>query len=134
MSLVKHGSCLCGAVKFTVTLKDTRVSACHCGMCRKWGGGPLFVADCAEPIRFTAGQPMIFDSSDWAQRGFCGQCGTHLLYQLKVGNFVNVPVGVLEDDEWVFDMQVYVDHKPAYYCFSNQTKQMTGAEVEALFS
>ncbi|MGH8438212.1 MAG: GFA family protein [Pseudomonas sp.] len=135
MSLEKHGSCLCCAVKLSVSLEKASVDVCHCSMCRKWGGGPLFSVHCAEPVKFTAGQPVFYDSSDWAERGFCGKCGTHLLYRLKNGKFDSVSLGVLEGDtDWVFDLQVYYDEKPAYYCFANETKTMTGAEVEALFN
>ncbi|MNC79395.1 hypothetical protein D3C75_1318640 [compost metagenome] len=78
---------------------------------------------------------MFYESSAWAERGFCGKCGTRLLYRLKNGKFDSLSVGVLEGDtDWVFDLQVYIDEKPAYYCFANQTKTMTGAEVEALFN
>ncbi|MGH8380193.1 GFA family protein [Pseudomonas sp.] len=135
MSLKKHGSCLCGAVKLSVNLENASVDACHCSMCRQWGGAPLFSVHCSEPVKFTAGQPVFYDSSEWAQRGFCGTCGTHLLYRLKNGKFDSVSVGVLEGDtDWVFDLQVYIDEKPKYYCFANETKTMTGAEVEALFN
>jgi len=135
MSLTKHGSCLCGAVKFSVSLEKASVDACHCSMCRKWGSGPLFSVLCSQPVTFTAGTPVFYDSSEWAQRCFCGQCGTHLLYRLKSGEFESVSVGVLEGDtDWVFDLQVYIDEKPRYYCFANDTKTMTRAEVEALFN
>ncbi|CAI8817667.1 Aldehyde-activating protein [Pseudomonas donghuensis] len=135
MSLEKHGSCLCGVVKLSVSLEKASVNACHCSMCRQWGGGPFLSVHCAEPVQFTSGQPVFHDSSDWAQRGFCGTCGTHLLYRLKSGNFDAVSVGVLEGDtDWIFDLQVYVDKKPGYYCFANQTEEMTAAQVEAMFS
>ena len=35
----RAGSCVCGAVRFTVTSPITETGACHCGMCRKWTGG-----------------------------------------------------------------------------------------------
>jgi len=35
------GSCLCGAIRITAKNINNNVGACHCGMCRKWGGGPL---------------------------------------------------------------------------------------------
>lgn len=96
MSFEKHGSCLCGAVKLSINVEKASVDACHCSMCRKWGGGPLLSVHCAAPVTFTAGQPVIYDSSAWAERLFCGQCGTHLLYRLKSGDFDSVSVGVLE--------------------------------------
>lgn len=130
-----QGTCLCGAIQLAVTLDDTRVSACHCSMCRKWSGGPLLVAHSTQPLQFSGAQPAVYDSSDWAQRGFCPSCGTHLFYRLKAGGFDAVPVGVLDGDTaWTFDLQVYIDEKPAFYCFSNPTRNMTGAEVIAQFS
>jgi len=129
------GSCLCGAVRFTATVEDDAVNACHCSMCRKWTGGPLLVVHSTQPLTFSGTQPAVYDSSDWAQRGFCPTCGTHLFYRLKAGNFDAVPVGVLDSDHpWRFDLQIFVDEKPAWYCFSNPTQNMTGAEVMAQFS
>mgnify|MGYP000675211619 CR=1 FL=1 len=29
--------------------------------------------------------------------------------------------------------QIFIDEKPAYYCFANETHNMTGAEVFAQF-
>ncbi len=39
------GSCLCGAVSVSMDLEKTDFDVCHCGMCRKWGGGPLLSID-----------------------------------------------------------------------------------------
>src|SRR4051794_39009432 len=36
----KTGTCLCGSVSVSVKLEKCAFDACHCGMCRKWGGGP----------------------------------------------------------------------------------------------
>jgi len=35
------GSCLCGAIRITAINPCKKVGACHCGMFRKWGGGPF---------------------------------------------------------------------------------------------
>ena len=135
MATPYHGTCLCGAIHVTVSLDDSSVSACHCSMCRKWTGGPLLVVHSTQPLQFSGAEPAVYDSSDWAQRGFCPTCGTHLFYRLKGGGFDAVPAGVLDGEgAWTFDLQVYVDEKPAWYCFSNPTKNMTAAEVMAQFS
>lgn len=39
------GSCLCNAVTFTANAIDHGIGACHCGICRKWGGGPLITGE-----------------------------------------------------------------------------------------
>jgi hypothetical protein len=37
-----------------------------------------------------------YASSEWAERGFCSQCGTHLFYRVIKGEFYAVPVGLLQ--------------------------------------
>lgn len=77
----------------------------------------------------------VYDSSKWAERGFCSQCGTHLFYRLKDGRQHMVPVGLLDDDErLVFENQVFIDSKPGFYEFSNKTQDMTGAELFAKYA
>lgn len=71
-SMEKTGQSLCGAVKFTAHNVETHHHACHCGMCRRWAGGPVFAAS-AERVTFD-GQDHVarYDSSEWAARGFAG--------------------------------------------------------------
>ena len=77
----------------------------------------------------------IFDSSEWAERGFCRQCGTHLFYRLKDSQQHMVPVGLIDDDtNLVFESQVFIDAKPDFYEFSNKTNNMTGAELFAKYA
>lgn len=77
----------------------------------------------------------IYGSSDWAERGFCKKCGTHLFYRLKESQQHMVPVGLLgDDDRLVFKSQVFIDAKPGYYEFSNKTEDMTGAELFAKYA
>ncbi len=77
----------------------------------------------------------IYDSSAWAERGFCSKCGTHLFYRLKESQRHMVPVGLLEDDErLIFESQVFIDEKPSFYEFSNKTEDMTGAELFAKYA
>lgn len=129
------GSCLCGGVKVSVKADDNHVGACHCNMCRKWGGGPLFAKEVGSDVHFTGEENItVFNSSEWAERGFCKQCGAHLFYRLKQGGFYALPVGLLDNNDWQFDHQVFIDEKPAFYAFSNKTRDMTGEEVFAQFS
>lgn len=132
-----RGRCLCGAVQFNVSKLGKEAGACHCSMCRTWGGGPLLAVDCGTEVACEAGQEHIsvFDSSAWAERGFCGKCGTHLLYRLKDSRQYIMPVGLFQDEQaFVFDHQIFIDEKPAYYSFANETENMTGAEVFAKYA
>lgn len=131
-----NGSCLCGATRTTAKNVSKNVGACHCGMCRKWAGGPLMAVDCGTDVSFEGEENIsVFDSSDWAERGFCSKCGSHLFYRLKESNQYIMPVGLFEDDNrFVFDHQVFIEEKPSFYRFANETKDMTGAEVFAKYA
>lgn len=125
------GECLCGAVQVQLRLDTATMSACHCGICRRWGGGPSMTVETHEaPVITGAEHVKTFSSSEWAERGFCGNCGTHLFYRLKKGSFYSLSVGLFEQaSSWPFTLQVFVDDKPGNYDFANATKRMTGEDV-----
>ena len=130
------GHCLCGAVKFTVKNMKNSVEACHCGMCRRWGGGPFMCVECGTDVTFEGEENItVYNSSDWAERGFCKKCGSHLFYRLKDANEHQLPVGLFDyQKDFHFDLQVFTDRKPAFYSFANETKEMTEAEVIEKFA
>lgn len=124
------GVCLCGSV--TIESKNiSEFEACHCGMCRRWGGGPFLAVHCDSSIKIN-GQDTItnYASSEWAERGFCNNCGTHLYYHLKPTDEYIVPVGLFESsDGFSFSKQIFIDQKPDYYNFANKTQELTEQEV-----
>lgn len=129
-----QGSCLCGAV--TLAAPDrSEVGVCHCGMCRKWGGGPLFAIQCGTAVSITGeDQVGTFASSPWAERGFCRTCGTHLFYRLTEGGSYAVPAGLFQGEVgFELESQIFIDKKPAYYALSNQTPTLTEREVMEQF-
>ncbi|MCG8337545.1 MAG: GFA family protein [Proteobacteria bacterium] len=132
---VGKGSCLCGAVKVTANAVDQGFGACHCSMCRKWTGGPLMSVMCGSDVTFEGEDAIgIYNSSGWAERGFCKQCGSGLFYRLKGNQQYHMPVGLFENlDELTFNVQVFIDKKPDYYSFSEKTNDMTEAEVFAKY-
>ncbi|MEG5265166.1 GFA family protein [Pseudomonas sp. JDS28PS106] len=126
--------CLCGAVKFEVTLDNHKVGVCHCGMCRRWAGGPSMMVETSQPPHFAdSGSVRVHSSSDWAERGFCAECGSHLFYRMKDGGFYGVPVGLFKQagQPWSFEMEVFIEEKPDFYAFANDTQKLTGAELFA---
>lgn len=77
----------------------------------------------------------VYRSSEWAERGFCSACGTHLYYRVVGTGEYFVPAGLLGDDVSLeFTEQIFIDRKPAYYEFANSTEDMTEAEVFAKFA
>lgn len=130
-----EGRCLCESVKFSFETPEPHFDACHCSMCRKWGGGPLFAVFAASDVEIDGKDNITtYESSDWAQRSFCKSCGTHLYYSLKDGSFINFSAGTIKGHEnFKFTKQIYTDKKPESYNFSNETQMMTEKEVLALF-
>ncbi len=80
------GGCLCGAVRYEVSAPAIDVTYCHCRMCQRFTGGQI-VAGAMFPIkafRFTQGGPKYFSSSLIAERGFCADCGSGIIYRALV--------------------------------------------------
>ena len=130
------GSCLCGKIRFTAQHMSQKVGACHCSSCRKWGGGPFMEVNCGADVLFEGEEHItVYDSSTWAERGFCSLCGSHLFYRLKKSRQHMMSIGLFEDDQnLVFHRQVFVDEKPSFYSFSNETSEMTGPEIFKKFA
>ncbi|NQW01304.1 MAG: GFA family protein [Rhodospirillales bacterium] len=133
---VRSGRCLCGGIRVTVTKPLDGFGLCHCAMCRRWTGGPFFAVGCETDISFEGAQNIEhYRSSDWAERGFCRTCGTHLYYREVSNGHVHLSLGVLDETaDLEMKSQIFIDEKPAHYDFSNQTTNMTGEEVFALFA
>ncbi|WP_235015368.1 GFA family protein [Oceanicoccus sp. KOV_DT_Chl] len=72
----------------------------------------------------------VFNSSDWAERGFCSNCGTHLYYHLKPTDEYIIPVGLFQaESDFNFKQQIFIDQKPGFYEFSNLTENLTEQQV-----
>ncbi|WP_043527713.1 GFA family protein [Litchfieldella xinjiangensis] len=131
-----QGKCLCGAVSLSVKAEGHSVAACHCHMCRTWSGGPMLALEGVTQVNLQGEEHLtVFASSEWAERGFCRECGTHLFYRLREGSHYAVPVGLVDQGEpWQFDTQIFIDDKPGLYTFANKTTNMTGQEVFEAFA
>jgi hypothetical protein len=93
------GGCLCGAVRFTADGAPTRVNVCHCRMCRKASGAPM-MAWATFPrakVTFHPSAPRLRRSSSRVERGFCGNCGSPLVWQRPDGATIDLAVGAFDD-------------------------------------
>ena len=131
----RAGHCLCKRVSFVAHNASNVVCACHCQMCRRWGGSAFTELECGDQVTFSGDEHIrVYDSSEWADRGFCSHCGSHLFYRLKAPGHFMIPVGLFTDDAGLsFERQVFIDEKPHYYDFANTTENLTGAELFAKF-
>ena len=79
------GGCLCGAVRFSAAFPTLFCAHCHCAWCRR-AHGAAFVTWFGVPaaaFSITRGSDRIvwFRSSPQSERGFCGVCGSTLLFR-----------------------------------------------------
>ena len=124
------GHCLCGRV--TIELEDIHTfEACHCGMCRRWGSGPLMaIHSHAKPNIQGEDSITVYPSSDWAERAFCHTCGTSLYYHQLGSKTYVLSLGLFQEQPNLkFESQIFIDKKPDYYEFANETEYLTEQQL-----
>lgn len=129
-----QGQCLCGSVVISIPAGDAGISVCHCRMCRRWGGGPAMVVHAGPGLRIEQGGALVsrFASSEWAERAFCAQCGSHLFYRSLADDAHYVAAGLFETlPGATLTMEIFVDAKPDWYAFVEAGERLTEAEFLA---
>lgn len=112
----RYGRCLCGGVVYRVRAPLAPAHGCHCSLCRRQSGH--FVVAFAAPL---ADVDLVeqrglkwYASSAGAKRGFCGDCGSAMLW--TDGAVMSIAAGSLDNpDEVVLRDHIFVDEKPSYY-------------------
>ncbi len=132
MSAAMTGRCLCGRVTVTATPDREALIACHCAMCRRWTSGMLMTLQCREgAVRFD-GPAKAIASSDFAERGFCGECGSALWYRMtRSGANWYVAAGLFDTGAMPVGMEVFIDRKPQGYALAGERRTFTEAECMA---
>jgi hypothetical protein len=81
------GSCLCGAIRFSIDIPVTELRACHCRNCQKasGAGGSVNAVLPSSAFHITQGTPRRYsaraDSGRILNRHFCGDCGSPIYSQ-----------------------------------------------------
>jgi len=95
----------------------------------------MLAVHCGPKVQFEGTESIaVYASSEWAERAFCKNCGTHLYYKLLATGEYFVPAGAFESSEFELASQIYVDKKPSYYSFANQTSMLTEQQVIEQFT
>ena len=70
-------------------------------MCQKLSGSAFVVGAKfrKDTFRFTRGEPKFYKSSDIAERGFCANCGSWLIYRAFKTDWIDVNSGSLDHPE-----------------------------------
>ncbi len=127
------GSCLCGALRYSVVGDPVRFMHCHCSRCRKATGtghaSNLFVKD--PVISWVGDSGLVKDykvpEAERFTRTFCTQCGGPLPREIPDMKLLMIPAGTL-DDEPNIRPQAYIfkDSKAAWSCQSNDLPCFAG--------
>ena len=94
----------------------------------------------AEPGYAALGPVKTFTSSDWAERAFCAECGSALWYRItlpgEMHGHTQMAAGLFEERnrQRPLKLELYIDKKPEGYAFAGERRQMTKAEVEAMYA
>jgi hypothetical protein len=126
------GRCLCGAVTITVEAMQAEVDICHCAMCQRWGGS--FYAGVKGENVTVAGEDAItlYPSSAWAERAFCGTCGSNLWYRFLPTGGRSFLAGLFDlPPGFGIEQQIFIDEKPDWYDIAQASPMKTGAEIIA---
>lgn len=128
------GQCLCGAVKFDAKDVDRGSGLCHCRMCQQWAGGPFIVAT-SRGVTFTGEENLVrYRSSEWAERGFCRQCGSNLFYRALNSDAYEMCVGAFNEPEaFTLESEIFIDRKPGGYSFTGDHRRLTEGETLAKY-
>lgn len=112
------GACACGSVRFEVTGKPTKVTYCHCSKCRRWHGhvGAWFGVD-RDGFRLVEQRGLKWHSpAPDVQRGFCGECGSSLLWDQKGDPKISICAGTIDAPTGlVSKAHIFVGSKGDYY-------------------
>ena len=104
MADVVRGSCLCGGVRFEVTLPFRRANHCHCSLCRKHSGtfGLTPARVPREQFRLLQGEDLLrvfVPEGGTAVKVFCTVCGSSLFGgRWPEGDEISIRLGSLDDD------------------------------------
>jgi hypothetical protein len=128
-----NGHCLCGAVTVTVASHRGFVAVCHCRMCQRWTGA-VFACVPGEAEGLEVAGPLVrYASSDFAERAFCGVCGSHLWFRDlgADGHYALMP-GLFDEARGLpLRSEIYVDRAQAGFALPGDHRRATRAEYEA---
>ena len=132
MSDPMRGHCLCGAVEITIEAPAHEIEICQCSMCRRWSGA-IYTAQTGKSVTIKGEDKAgVYRSSDWAERAFCGTCGSHLWFRfLPTGNR-SFSAGLFDAaSSHTIEKEIFVDEAADWCRIQGDHPRQTGTEVIA---
>lgn len=110
------GSCLCGAIQYSVDKIEKNMVHCHCTMCRKFHGAAFatFGETRIENFHWLRGKEQLkaYIATNGTKRLFCNTCGSSLIFMPSsdTGEYVEFSLGTLDS---------VIENKPDAHIFTN---------------
>jgi hypothetical protein len=110
-------------------------------MCRRWTGSALLGVTVPTGELAWEGAEHIkkAQTSGWAERAWCGKCGTGLSYRVTAegayfGN-TEIPLGLFDDPSgFTMSNEIWIDHKPDSFAYAGEGRTvLTRAECVAKY-
>lgn len=126
MTDVHAGACLCGGVRIVVTGDLAGPDACHCSQCRRWSGHVWASTDVLREDLTVSGEDRVrwFASSDRVRRGFCGDCGSVLFWDVPGRARIAISMGAFDTPTGVhLEKHIFTADKGDYYAIADGEPQ-----------
>lgn len=129
-----NGRCLCGAVTVQAQARSPRLRACHCDMCRQHTSSMFMSIETEQAGRVINGPVQTFKSSAWAERGFCGTCGSTLWYGTLADGARHLAAGLFDKAAGAeMKLEFFADMCPQGYALAGDHRRLSSAETIAMF-
>lgn len=123
-----EGRCLCGGVVVRLPTEVDDVGVCHCRTCRRWGSGPWMALQA--PGSLISGDALVVHrSSRFAERGFCGRCGTHIFHRPQDGPELAISAGLFDRSSFQIRREIFYDAKATFYRFEAESERRSTADL-----
>jgi hypothetical protein len=128
---VLKGSCLCGGMRFEITGMHSKVSICHCSLCRRTSGTGSSAAIVVgyDQLNWLSGLDLV---TNGPKHSFCRVCGAYAPDSNPRKTLYVVPVGILDDNpELLVGPHIFVDSKARWDVIGEDgARQFEGASTE----
>ena len=123
---MQAGSCLCGAVSFTVAGDLAPPNACHCSQCRKQSGHFWASTDARRDAVTVTGSENLtwYQASAAVRRGFCRICGSFLFWDPPARDRIAIAMGAFDAPTGTqLGSHIFVADKGDYYTIADGLPQ-----------
>ena len=124
------GSCLCGAVQYSVDKIEKQMAHCHCTMCRKFHGAAFatFGEARTENFHWVNGKDQLknYVGENGTKRLFCSTCGSSLIFvpSNDTGEYVEFALGTLDSEiENIPDAHIFTNYSSCWFQITDELPQ-----------